>query len=515
MARFFNVLGPCNPGRHYMIDPESRLPKVRRLIEQDAYFVLHAPRQTGKSTAMKALAANLRREGKVALWANLETTAGFTTIEEVEPILLDCIRLHADLIPEPDRPPPISSIAAGPGNRLQEWLAAWTTGLDRPLILFLDEADRVEGHAMVSLLRQLRAGFHFREGGRFPVSVALIGMRDLRDYLVAAKDGRPVNTGSPFNVSTSITLTNFTPDEIASLYAQHTAETGQTFSPDALDRVVWWTEGQPYLVNAIAKRCVEDLVPDPAVPVEAAHIEIAKEQLILERVVHLDNLAERMKEDRVARVLAPILLGTAAEQLDPRSDDFRYCVDLGLLKPGTAEIANPWYREVLARLLTGRRLFPAPWWPWEGPDGGLDLPALIDAFRDWWREHADFLYENDDTPYREAAAHVAFMGFLQRVVNGGGTILREYAAGRGRIDLLVDFRGERHVIELKRVAPQRATLERVRAEGIAQLTGYLDTVGVAEGWLLIFDQRADRTWEEKLWSEEVESNGKRLHLRGA
>jgi hypothetical protein len=107
------------------------------------------------------------------------------------------------------------------------------------------------------------------------------------------------------------------------------------------------------------------------------------------------------------------------------------------------------------------------------------------------------------------------MAFLQKVVNGGGRVTREFAGARGAIDLLVEYCGERHVIELKRVRPAHDAPARVREAGVRQLCRYLDTVGERHGWLLIFDQREGRTWEERLWAEELEVDGRMLHLRGA
>ncbi len=52
MARFFNTSGPCRPELNYMLPPLRRVPTVRGLIEQQKYFVLHAPRQAGKTTAL-------------------------------------------------------------------------------------------------------------------------------------------------------------------------------------------------------------------------------------------------------------------------------------------------------------------------------------------------------------------------------------------------------------------------------------------------------------------------------
>jgi hypothetical protein len=107
------------------------------------------------------------------------------------------------------------------------------------------------------------------------------------------------------------------------------------------------------------------------------------------------------------------------------------------------------------------------------------------------------------------------MAFLQRVVNGGGQIQRELAAGRGAVDLVVDYAGERFVVEMKRVRPDHDALETVREQGALQLSAYLDSLGHPEGWLLLFDQRPGRPWSERLWREDRLVNGHILHLIGA
>jgi hypothetical protein len=64
--RFFNTAGPCKPDIHYMLPPTDRLPDVQLLIDQQSYFVLHGPRQSGKTTAMLELARRLTAAGRYA-----------------------------------------------------------------------------------------------------------------------------------------------------------------------------------------------------------------------------------------------------------------------------------------------------------------------------------------------------------------------------------------------------------------------------------------------------------------
>jgi hypothetical protein len=519
MERFFNTTGPCEPGRHFMLPPEARQPGLDRYVKRQLYFSLHAARQTGKTTMMRAFATRLRERGVAAVHATLEAGQGIEDLAHAEWLWLTAIAWAAAPLAPPLRPPPIEPfLTDAPGRRLQTWLGAWCEQVaPTEVVLLLDEADTVAPGPMVSLLRQLRGGFSERPQ-RAPASVALIGMRDLRDFLLAAKDGVPLNPGSPFNIKQdSLTLRNFSRADVAALYAQHTADTGQAFTEAAVDAAMEVTRGQPFLVNALAQHCVDVLVEDRAISITPEHIQQARELLIRSRTTHLDALRWRLEEPRVRPIIRDILLGEGQVLTD--TDDFEYAVDLGLVVrgPDGPEIANPLYREVIGRVLTQslQDNLARPWWPWQSASGGVDIAALVEAFLVWWRENAEFVRRSSRSAYPEAFPQLAFMAFLQRVVNGGGRVDREYAAGRGRIDLLVSYGEERHALELKRVAPDGPSAQRVEEQGIVQLSAYLETLGLSEGWLIIFDERPGRSWEERLWRREVEVKGRVLHLRGA
>ncbi|MBN2797976.1 MAG: ATP-binding protein [Deltaproteobacteria bacterium] len=520
MNRFFNTAGPCNSEDHYMLSPVARLPELRRLIQEKQYFVIHAARQTGKTTMVRALAEELRAEGGVALHVSLESSRHTPALAEVEPRWLRAIFLAARLhLPEALRPDAPEAIVAETGNRLFEQLQTWAMRVHpRPIVLFLDEVDTIEGPAMVSFLAQLRAGFNDRPRG-FPASIALVGMRDLRDYLTEAKGGIPPNPGSPFNInSDSLALRNFTQEEVGELYAQHTAATGQVFTSEAVERAYYWTRGQPFLVNALAYHLTRRAPLPLDQRVGAEEIEGARRHLARSRTTHLSNLEQRLHEPRVAKIMQPVLLGDSFFEGNLNREDIDYCVDLGLLRRGEMglELATPLYREVLTRALAANYhdSLPAPWWRWQTASGGLDFPALMAEFFPWWREHGDLLRERGDANWTEAAAHLILMAFMQRVVNGGGEITREFATGRGATDLLVTYKGERFAVELKRVRSARDKLETVRKKGEEQLVRYLDTMGLNEGWLVIFDQHEELTWEQRLWTAEEEREGKRLHILG-
>jgi hypothetical protein len=382
----------------------------------------------------------------------------------------------------------------------------------------LDEIDALRGDALISVLRQLRAGFPDRPAA-FPASVVLCGLRDVRDYK-AASGGDPsrLGTASPFNVKLeSLRLRDFTREEVAQLYGQHAAETGQVFLPAALERAVEVSGGQPWLVNAVAREVIEKIGVVPPEPVTVEHVEEAKERLILERATHLDSLMARLAEERVRRVLEPMIAGTFGDTPgDVYDDDFQYARDLGLVAPDSpVRVANPIYREVIARVLSAAAegnivLEPRSF---VRPDGRLDMARVLAEFADFWRQHGDVLAGR--MPYHEVAPQLVLMAWLQRVVNGGGLVDREYGIGRGRIDLLVrwphgDPRAwQREALELKVWAPGRKD---PLPKDLEQLDAYLARLGLDAGYLVLFDRRpeAGDSEERTRFEERVAPSGRAI-----
>lgn len=376
------------------------------------------------------------------------------------------------------------------GSRIGAALRAWAQACPRPLVVFLDEVDALQGPVLESMLRQIRAGHRDRPEA-FPWSLALVGMRDVRDYKLTSGDVDRAHSSSPFNIKVeSFTMRDFTAEEVAELYAQHTAETGQRFDADALATAFALTQGQPWLVNALARQVTGVFVTDRTQAVTTADVMAARDRLIEREDTHLDSLAERLREPRVRAIIDPMLSGQDLPTLP--SDDVRFVKDLGLVREndeGGLEVANPIYREIIGRslALSVRLSLPRVAATWIAADGGLDVEALLAAWVTFWTLHGETLQAR--SPYSEAAAHLVLLAFLHRVVNGGGRIEREYAVGTGRMDLRVAYRGAVLAIEVK--VWRDGDKKRDPAGGVAQLEGYMARVGAAHGWLVVFDQRRD------------------------
>ena len=516
--RRFNTTGPCFPDEHYMLDAESRLADIRGLIDNKSYFVIHAARQSGKTTLLNSLEQTINRKGRYyALYCSLEAVQSFPDPEKGIPQIFNCIISAIEISGLPLKES-LENIAGKIDKNeiavsIKRLFHILCSMLDKPLVVFFDEADCLSEGTVITFLRQLRDGYINRGRAQFIHSLALVGMRNIRDYKgKIRKDTETMGSASPFNiVSKALTLKNFTMEEIQTLYSQHRSETGQIFEPVAVDRVYWWTDGQPWLVNAIALECVEEqLRNDYTMPVTREMVEQAVHSIILRRDVHIDSLLERLHEERVRKVIEPVILGYA-EDIDYLSDNFMYCMDLGLIKYENGQIVpgNRIYGDVFIRTLSYNTQYSLqsqlqPTWLLQN---GIDMSGLLMAFQEFWRESSEIWMKKYE--YKEAAPHLILQAFLQRVINGGEEILREYASGRRRFDLCVKYAGKKYPIELKLRYGSRT-----EQDGLEQLGAYMDQMGEHEGWLVIFDRESGKAWEQKIYWKTIDVPQGRIHVVG-
>lgn len=255
-------------------------------------------------------------------------------------------------------------------------------------------------------------------------------------------------------------------------------------------------------------------------PILIFHVEEAKEILIRRRQVHLDQLTDKLRMQRVQQVIEPILAGGSIDDIP--YDDIEFVTDLGLVRRmngSNIEIANPIYKEIIPRVLatTPQANIPQISPTWLNTDGCLNPEKLVDALLVFWRQHGRQPLLRS-APYHEIAPHLLMMAYLHRVVNGFGVIDREYAIGSGKMDLYIRYGAVQMAMELKvwrngRTDPLK--------EGLDQLDDYMNGLSyhplnhsgdqVETGWLVIFDQPSEQpTISERTTSEMVKTPDGRI-----
>ena len=359
MGKFFNIAGPCNRERHYMLPATARVPEVMRLIEDEAYFVVHAQRQCGKTTAFRALVDDINAKGeRLAMYCSVEVVQEFPDPTDGIPMIYEKIRGEAQYRPELKQCPFLAE-----GHRrfdretlaskgIAELLSELSVYAGKPFVVFFDEVDCLSGATLVTFLRQLRDGCISRQKGRdFPASIALIGMRNIRDFKAKIRSDREtLGSASPFNVITeAMTLRTFTAEEVAELYRQHTDATGQVFEPGVAALAYEYSRGQPYLVNALARWCM-DKIHDRrfAEPITLADMHEAKEKIIRERVATLNSIWKRRNEGWMKRTLSLIGHQVGSGVDDQESVNCAFSHGVVTLQGGVVAYSCPIVQELIA-----------------------------------------------------------------------------------------------------------------------------------------------------------------------
>ena len=531
MEKFFNNAGPSVAEDHYIIDPLQRIDvdNIEHLIAQKRYFVLHAPRQTGKTTCLLALMHHLNQQGKYhALYVNIEAVQAVRQdVKRGIHTIASIISRGARLFLKDQHIVPWMRKRVSEANAddfIIELLEEWTLHSDKPTVLFIDEVDALIGDTLISLLRQIRTGYSQRPEA-FPQSIILCGIRDVRDYRIHTKNKEIITGGSAFNIKAkSLRLGNLTEAEVYDLWQQHTAETGQVFAESIFAELWQDTMGQPWLVNALGYELTWDnrRLRDRNIKITREDYWQARESLIQSRATHLDQLTDKLQEKRVHSVISALLAGKRKAASKIPSDDLQYVEDLGLIRRfPMLEISNRIYRETIPRELTySTQYMLAQQQSWYlTPQRQIDMPKLLSAFQQFFRENADAWIERFD--YKEAGPQLLLQAFLQRIINGGGRISREYGLGRKRTDLFIEwptseadgFYGDvqRIVLELKILYQ---SLDKTVQDGLRQTADYADQCGADEAHLLIFNRQPNIAWDDKIWQREEVYKTRQLGVWG-
>ena len=518
--RFFTTEGPVNCADHYCLPPLAlflELAELLTLIDQKKYFLLHAPRQTGKTTCLLALAETLNREGRYrAVYANIEGAQAYrenvdkgmaTAVTDIFPAWAQ--DLTGDTVAlDPAR---AASAQTPHGSAFGVFLTRWCSQLSQPLVLLLDEVDALVGDTLISLLRQLRAGYPKRPT-LFAETVILCGVRDLQDYRIHSSSEKSVITGgSAFNIKAkSLRLAIFSQRGTATLLLEHTQETGQVFHAGSSRPGVGIDSGAALAVNALAYTACFELESgrERSQPITAEQIQVAREQLILS-VLRIWTSWLTSSKSHGCGAWRSRCCGVRSEDEDTTRYDFQYVLDLGL-EPGRG---RPPDRQ--SHLPGGDPAGIDPDRPVEPGSAAADRLVCTPQRAARPAQAVGCLSALLSREFRSLGGALRLQGgraaialaVLQRIVNGGGRVEREYGLGRGRTDLLVVWFHpdgvQRVVIELKLLYKSLAA---TLAEGLRQTWEYADRCGAAEAHLVIFDRRADRSWDERIWQRSERHN---------
>ncbi|MBN2442277.1 MAG: AAA-like domain-containing protein, partial [Spirochaetales bacterium] len=468
---------------------------------------LYAPRHSGKTSCLIALANFLNKKEKYnCLYLNIESAYTGQNNQELamKGILSELASRARDYLGDtfPEKIAPKVLEEKGPNLALNELLTLWTKASTKPIVLFFDEVDSIEGELLESLLRQIRSGYDKRPQF-FPHSIIFCGIEDLRYKKIGETPDGITTGGTVFNIEAkSLRLQNFNRDEIKSLFLQYAKDTEINIDEQVFTRLWELTNGLPWIINALAYEICFEMIPrkQDIKEIKVRDVEEAAENLIQRREIHLKNLVDKLNEPRIKKIISAMLLGNEFPK-DVTEEDLRYVYYLGLinLKAGEVDIANEIYREVIPRAL----IYPTQmlirynlsWYMEE--DGSLNIRKILRLFQVFFKKHYEQWVRR--FTYKEAGASLLLQAFLQRIIDGGGKIERRYGLGREYTTLIIEWpykqEIQKTIIDIRYLTYSYKELAK---NGVEVLVNTLKTMSISSGHLIIFNPAVDEFWEQKV-----------------
>ena len=515
--RTFVTGGPVVPEENYFVKRERELTDFLQRVEQGKYIVIFAPRQTGKTTFFYQALRVLENDPKY-----IPISLDFEIYSEAEPEvfyrhigeeIIKCIRnrLQAhDFISRLDTPKV---------EDLGEWLVQQeitdhfsferffenlhTQLPEKRVFIIIDEFDGIPQKELRNFLYTLRKIYNAKKRSvvyNYIHSMGIVGVKS-----IAQLDFD--HTISPFNIQDQFALSNFTVEQVAELYGQYTKEVGQPFVPEVIETVHQKTAGQPFLVNRLGQILTEELEISQTGEISITHFQEAYARLLNDENTHFDTLVKNIRIDPEFKgILIDIIAGQKERRFNRRDKNVQSLVTFGVVteKEGLCVIDNPVYQSIIIDAFTPfingveDKYLPEDaedFTDYLSKDGRIQMDELLDNFRDFIGRAGYKILEVPETP-QEFVGQYLLLAYLDLFVRKiGGHLYPEVPTGRGRMDIIILYRGEKHIVETKLWRGERRY-----QSGKRQLTEYLSKEGVQHGYYIVFDHRkgAQSKYEREL-----------------
>ena len=518
MEREFNDTGLCIPDRHYMADTSEKIESILRLIEKGKYFTINRPRQFGKTTILQLLSSRLNlMEEYLALNISFEGT-GDTPFVNEQTFCPAFLRIIARTVrysrPEISEHLTRASRQVHDFEELSQFISQYVLEMNKHVVLFIDEVDKSsDNQIFLHFLGVLRNKYLSRDTGQdFTFhSVILAGVHDIKTLKAKIRsderksfDSAQDKYNSPWNIAADFKVNlSFAPREIETMLEDYSRE--KNIKPDIpaiAEQLYYYTSGYPWLVSKLCKFIDEDIVPQreeknwSVGDVDAAFRMIADEAYT---TTLFDSLTKNLENNsNLYNLISEIAINGTSFPFTISNPVINLGHLYGILVPseqGRCRIHNRIfeqriYAHIMSELLQTKYLemngFSVP----EFYSGeGLNVKVILQRFQAFMKEH----YSGKDARFLEREGRLLFLSYLRPIINGRGFDFKEpNVAEERRMDIVITYRTQRYVIELKIWHGPK-----YHQKGLKQLSDYLDTYSLREGYLLIYDFNKNKEYKQE------------------
>ncbi len=502
MSKVFNVNGACRPDMHYMIDLKPRLEKIKRMVDNGNYFTISKARQYGKTTTLRALADFLKTEYEtISLDFQRISSLSFESeplfVSAISEELLDSVQRFPEGIAEK-----LTAFAEGTArlNSLQALFRVfrlWCGQSRKQIVLIIDEIDTATNNQVfLDFLAQLRAAYLASDTAPAFKSVILAGVYDIRNIKRKITSSEEHKMNSPWNIAADFLVDmSFSAAEIAGMLREYDTDHGIGMDIVQLSELLYdYTSGYPYLVSRLCMFMDERVAGTEGYPDKSSawtrdgFLE-AEKMLVKENNALYQSLIEKINVyPELKTILYELLFNGRPVPYVATNGYIETAAMFGFIKnkDDTAVISNRIFESVLYNYFLSEEFSESKLYDIGTREqnqfitgGHLNVRKILEKFV----ETFDYLYGDKDEAFLEDTGRRYFMLFLKPIINGiGNYSVEPETRNRERMDLVIYYRGEQSIIEMK---VWRGNAYNQRGE--QQLTDYLDYFHLKKGYMLSFN----------------------------
>ncbi|MCD7761406.1 MAG: ATP-binding protein [Clostridiales bacterium] len=505
MTRYFNVNGACNPNRHYMVDLTSRLQEIRAMVDRGEYFTINRARQYGKTTTIRALEKFLQADYMVVSldFQNIESAEFGTGSSFVHALTREINKKIRRMEEVPKGVEAQLAILADRTDQqvrmadLMECFSKWCEQAARPIVLIIDEVDTASNNQVfLDFLAQLRAAYLDRDTIPTFQSVILAGVYDIRNIRRKLRPEEEHKTNSPWNIAADFLVDmSFSVSDIAGMLEEYEADHSTGMNVESMARLLYdYTSGYPYLVSRLCKLLDERISRTErfsglsAAWTKGGLLEAVK-LLVAEKNPLFESLLNKITDYPELRTVVYDLLFTGrAVPYSPWNRSIEVAEMFGFVRneKGSAVISNRIFESILYNYFMSEEYITSKLYDAGLQEknqfiagGHLNVRRILEKFV----ETFDYLYGDRDEEFLEDTGRRYFLLFLKPIINGvGNSYVEAETRNRERMDVVIDYRGEQFIIEMK---IWRGNTYHERGE--EQLAAYLDYFHLKKGYMLSFN----------------------------
>ena len=478
MERYFNITGCCNPQEHYMVNLDSRLAQIKKMVDKGQYFSINKGRQYGKTTILKALREYLKNDYVViSMDFQFVSTSEFATENSFVKAFARLLwsRYHREMPIEIEEQIKQMKLSLNYVEAdLFVTLSEWCEMSSKPIVLMIDEVDSASNNQVfLDFLAQLRG--YYLERTEFPTfqSVILAGVHDIRNLRQKIRPDAEHKHNSPWNIASNFDIDmSFSVSDIAGMLTEYEQDHHTGMDIQKLSQLIYdYTSGYPVLVSSICKYMDENQKNWTS-----ENLVSAVKVIIVSRIPLFESLINKLEDDQQLCNLLYRLLFQGEKFLFSAYDSaIQSAVMYGFVKNqnGSLEIANRIFETVIYDWFISSASTNSPIFS-EGvndknqfiQNGQLNMEKILEKFI----LHFNDIYGSQPDKFKEEDGRKLFLLYLRPIINGTGNYYIEaQTRDQKRTDVIVDYLGKQYIIELKIWRG-----EEYNTEGEKQIAEYLN-----------------------------------------